>query len=132
MFTALVLQNMTNDAEILLTRALKGKSVSCFGVDGLGQHGTSDVAQTYAISRFDVDLFDIDAGFPGGLRTIYLDGYSASQFGHRSTDQNFKISLNKLLLDQHIDPECWDWAELVEQQEHAIVLELDFDKLIAY
>ncbi len=123
-----------SDCEILLWRALANKSVFAFGDDGLGKHGRCDLAQTYKIQRFsiEIDLAEkppTPIGIPVydafGKLSIDLQGYSASEFGHICTDQNFLISVRKLLEAQHIDPACMQYAAIDEQTENSVVMDFD-------
>jgi hypothetical protein len=130
---SLFLKELQDDCEILLARALKGQTIACFGVDGFGQHGQSDSAQSYVVHDVAVMLAqNNDSDIPDGVAMIFLNGYDSAQFGHLATDQNFKISLNTLLKAHEIRPDCWDWVAVQHQLQHTVVLDIKVDKLLEW
>lgn len=127
------IQELSNDCRILLERALQGKEIACFGIDGFGQHGQSDQAKRYKVSFLLVDLVDDqDQDVPIGFASIFLEGYKSTTFGHISTDQNFKLSLNELLKQHEIRADCWSWAPVSLQGDDAVVLKIHADKLLEW
>ena len=127
------LKELQDDCAILLNRALRGKTLACFGVDGGGKYGYSHNAQNYNVFDVLVELTDNeDDDVPFAVALLMLDEYDANQFGHLVTDQNLKFSLNRLLKEQEIQPACWDWADISLQTQHIVVLKLKVDKLIEW
>lgn len=129
----LIIRELERDCNILLQRALKGKTIACFGVDGFGKYGQNDIARHYEIEEVIVDLMDNnDSDYPDGLAIIILRDYSALDDGYIDTDQNFKFSLNQLLQTAEIDPTCWTFAAHETQLECSVVLNLDVAKLVSW
>jgi hypothetical protein len=127
------LQEMQDDCQILLQRALKGKTLACFGIDGFGQYGQCDTAQHYQVHDVAVELYDVyDSDYPEAVALIILDGYDSQQFGDLSTDRNFQISLNALLREHSIDTGCWDWSDQSLAMQHSVVLTLDPRRLMQW
>jgi hypothetical protein len=127
------LKEMQDDCQILLQRALNGKTLACFGIDGFGQYGQCDTAQMYSVHDVAVELYEVyDTDYPEAIVIIMLNGYDAYQYGNLSTDRNFQISLNALLRAQEIDTQCWDWCDQSLQLEHSIVLKIDPKRLMQW
>lgn len=124
---------LSNDCCILLERALLGKSIACFGIDGFGRYGQSEQARLYSVNSIVVELQDDpDHDLPQGTAYIKLNSYNSSQFGHIITDQNFKLSVNALLKAQEIRPDCWDWETISRQEEDTVVLVIHVEKLLEW
>lgn len=127
------IQHLSDDCRILLERALLGKEIACFGIDGFGQYGHSDQAQTYKVRTIAIDLIDDgDHDIPHALAWIFLDGYDSDQFGHIVTDQNFKFSVDNLLQSNQIRKDCWSWGPFHLQEKHAVLLKISVDKLLEW
>lgn len=127
------LTELSNDCTILLERALLGKSIACFGIDGFGKYGQSDQAKSYVVASVDVELQDDgDRDIPQGNVLITLQGYDATQFGHVCTDQNFKLSMNALLKEQEIRADCWDWETVSKQEQDTVNLVIHVEKLLEW
>ena len=113
------------DCSVLLLRSLYQKTAVAFGEDGCGKHGTCDRPQYYKIEDIDVD---INLGLndePLGMFALKLEGYESKEFGHICSDQNFLISIRKLLLDDHIDPDCITYAALEMQGDDYVAFDFD-------
>lgn len=122
-------QQIEADCSVLLIRALLGQTVAAFGEDGLGKHGKNDLAIHYVIEDIDLVIV-IDDDEPVGQVAVKLQGYDAAKFGHIVTDQNFLISLRKLLAAHHIDPTCIEYAEFDMQGDDFVSFDLDVAKLL--
>ena len=129
-----IIQTFQEDASALLNRALLGKTMGYFGVDGNGKHGQDYFAHysnvndvTVFVKNYCDDASQIDA-----VAMIFLDGYSAKTCGHIVTDVNFRFCLNSLLEAQDIDPTCLDWASVDEQGEVCVVMKIDLAKLLEW
>lgn len=132
MLPSIVLQELTNDCDILLRRALLGKTLACFGADGDGDYGSSYYAKHYQVTDIEVVVhFDIDESAHGKAH-IYLDGYDSTVFGHVVTDNNLKISLNKLFAQEFIESSCWTWADISEQGDTYFTIQFDTNKLLGW
>ena len=83
----------TADVRTLLERALLNKEVKCFGIDGFGLYGKSDIAQTYPISHITLGWLDLSNDKIG--ISVHLERYNSTRFGHIMTDKNFAFSFNK-------------------------------------
>jgi hypothetical protein len=130
-----MIREIANDCAILLRRALWGKSIACFGIDGFGIFGRTDQAQIYPIAEFSIRIDmdnDDDTDFPGTKLELELVGYDAAQYGHVLTDQNFMISLNALLKAEEIGSDIWTWGLAAEQPSNGIILNLDIQKLLQW
>lgn len=122
-----------NDCTILLVRALMGKDLSMFGVDGNGEHGSDYMGHTHNVLDIKVIIDDdSDINMPEGWAIVSLEGYDASVYGHAMTDKNIEISLNANLALEEIDAECWSWANLEEQGQTYVCLRLDVNKLLSW
>ena len=119
-------QHYADDLRVLATRALVGKTVTAFGIDGNGQYGTSDTPQTYKIAFISSGLVSDKEGWICAA----LERYSHRDFGHVATDANLRISLNQLFTDCDIDSTCWSWAGLDEQGDDYFVIRVDVRKMI--
>ncbi len=125
------LDQLSSDCTILLKRALLGKTMAVFGVDGFGLHGSSFRGKHFVVNDITVLVTAEDAlGDPVGVALISLDGYNSADDGHLSTDQNLKISVNKCLQADHIDPKCWTYAALEFQGADFFVIDLDVPRLL--
>jgi hypothetical protein len=129
-----MIQTIKEDCEILLTRALKGKTVSFFGEDGNGAYGSDYYAHHAVVQdvtvylKNDVDsIRDVDAA-----AMIFLSGYSSKRNGHAATDANLRISLNRHLKAEEIDATCLGWAPEAEQGDTCVVMKIDVDKLMGW
>lgn len=123
---------LENDAKILLERAFLGKTLAMFGQDGNGRYGQDYwaryckvIAARALIINYSDDFSDISA-----RAVLLLDNYSAAQHGHAMTDVNLRLSLDKLLKEQAIDPQCLSWSTVEEQLNGGIVLNLDIGILL--
>jgi hypothetical protein len=117
------------DCSVLLIRALLGQTVAAFGEDGLGLHGKNDLAIFYQIEDIDLTIMMNDDE-PFGIVSLKPENYNASKFGHIYTDQNFLISIRKLLTDHHIDPTCIEYSEFDLQGDDYVSFDLDVVKLL--
>ena len=107
---------LQDDCDILLTRALLGKTVACFGEDGFGQFGTSTLAKHFTISRVETSIkVDQNLDIEKAEVTLSLDGYSGLHDGLLWTDQNFLISARGLLKAQCIDPKAIEWPPVTAE-----------------
>ena len=128
-----ILEAIQDDCQTLLTRALNGKTIACFGIDGCGQYGQCDTAQFYRVHDVAVEVYEVyDSDYPEAIALVMLDGYDSAQYGDVSTDQNFKISLNALLRAHDIDTQCWDWGDQSLAMQHSVVLQLDPRRLMQW
>lgn len=135
-------QTIIDDVTVLLERALKNKLIKVFGIDGFGNHGTSDMGYTYNIKTLKVLISEqIQEPKLGVIKSssllygavhLYPDGYDSNINGHASTDNNLRISLNELFKDACIDESCWSWADISEQGPYHIALSIDLGKLLQY
>jgi hypothetical protein len=130
------LLEIKQDCEILLNRAVLGKTLSCFGIDGLGQYGKCDFAQHYKVIAIEVNADGVaDGDEINATMILHLDGYTESQYGSLNTDQNFRISLNQhlapLFIDKSHADSCWDW-DMSVSLPGAVVLDLDVYKLLQF
>jgi hypothetical protein len=111
------------DAQILLDRALKNKTVAAFGIDGNGEYGECDFAQYYKILSIIPEAVGEEGG-PGGKLQLFfffeLEGYDPDTFGLIYTDQNLKASINEHLQEQIISKTCWVWGPHEYQLSHQI------------
>lgn len=127
------IQELSNDCKILLDRALQGKEIACFGIDGFGEFGQSDRAKHYKVGFVLVELHDDqDHDIPKGFASVYLDGYKSTEFGHIVTDHNFKLSLNRLLQDHDIRTDCWEYGPAFLQGNDHVVLKIHVEKLLEW
>lgn len=127
------LHELQNDCVTLLERAILGKDIACFGIDGCGQYGQSDDVQIYEVSGIHIELFDnVDSILSEGIAVISMIGYDATEFGHVATDKNFLLSLNALLKEHEIPASSWEFADISQQRSDAVVLALDVNKLIQW
>jgi hypothetical protein len=129
MMSATFEQQIEADCSVLLIRALLGQTVAAFGEDGLGKHGRNDLAIHYTIEDIDLVIV-IDDDEPLGQVALKLENYDASKFGHIMTDQNFLISVRKILTSQHIDPTCLEYSEFDMQGDDFVSFDLDVVKLL--
>jgi hypothetical protein len=132
MLPILALEDLTSDATILFTRALLNKEVSCFGEDGNGLHGTNDRAKFFTVDSLRVIINeDIDENLTGILQ-FHLDGYHEAQCGAAVTDNNLRISLNKLFAAEIIDSKDWSWAPLKDQGDEFVAINFDVYKVLGW
>lgn len=128
-----LITEIEKDCQILLERALKGKSVSCFGIDGFGKYGASDLAKTFLVSDVIVALYDTnDNDWPDGRVEICLEGYHSQDCGHIITDRNFDISVVMHLLDAGIDPSGVTNAAIEFQEDASVILNFDVRKMMSW
>lgn len=120
---------ITKDCQILLDRALLGRDIVCFGMDGNGQYGYTDTPQTYKVAIIETEIADLDSPIAACF-VLHLENYSARKFGHIQTDENFKISLNKLFAAHSIATDSWGWADISVQEDTAVVLKLNVENLL--
>lgn len=128
-----VIEVVRQDAEVLFHRVFMGETITCFGEDGFGKYGRSDLPVAFSISGVQVEAEDLD---PNSLTAIgirvflSLSGYDEAQYGGTiATDQNALISLKDLLKSGHVDPSSISWAPLQHQGKHHIALDFDLHKL---
>ena len=130
----MIFETLKDDATILISRALLGKTIGYFGIDGNGQHGR-DVWAHYSkvedvvvfIKGISTDEADLDVDL-----MVFLENYSAKTHGHILTDQNFMMSLNEHLKNADIDPVCVSWASLELQGDNCVTLKLDIHELLQW
>jgi hypothetical protein len=132
MIPSFFLDQIRSDCTILLKRALLGKTMAVFGIDGFGLHGYSFHGKHFPVTDVTVLVTDDGEEDPKGMAMICLDGYNSGDCGHLSTDQNLRISLNKCLQAEVIDPTCWSWAPIDYQGLDFFVIELDVPKLLGW
>lgn len=126
-----LLRTLSDDVNTLVTRALNGKYVAAFGIDGNGKYGTDDQGHRYQIQFTTVTINELsDSDKPEGFLLVLLSGYDAQRQGHVFTDENLRISLNALFTNEFIDPTCWAWGTQEEQGQDFFVLRLDVNKLL--
>lgn len=132
MLPNLVIQELTNDCEILLRRALLGKTLACFGADGDGEYGQSYYAKHYLVKGINVTILQDSDENTWGLARITLDGYDSSVFGHVVTDNNLRISMNREFANEFIESSCWTWADITEQGEDFFTIQFETNKLLGW
>lgn len=132
MLPQIVLQEFASDCQILLNRALLGKTVSCFGADGNGLYGTHHFAKHFDIANVRAQVHQDSDENLTGVAMIILDGYDSQVDGHVATDVNLKISVNKLLAAEYIDTSCWSWADIAEQGDQFFTINFNVNKLLGY
>jgi hypothetical protein len=122
------------DCLVLLQRAFNGKTVTAFGIDGLGLYGTSDVARTFHV--LGVDTIQVtehnDTNKIRATARISLEGYDATSMGFIATDRNLQISMNQHLKSAGIDPQCWTWGHVDDQGRGSFQIILDVNRLIEW
>lgn len=130
-----LLNELKLDAEVLFRRALLGKTITCFGEDGFGKYGRNELPVSFQVEQISIELEDMDPS-SFDLDTIqaslfiFLKGYSASSYGGTAaTDQNALLSIQQLLKEHEIDTTAIEWAPVREQQEGALVLSVELEKL---
>lgn len=128
--SASVLQVIESDCSILMLRALLEKQVVAFGDDGLGKHGRCDQPQYFTIEDVQVDVLDPEDDEIYGIVFLKLLGYNSSKFGDICTDQNFLISIQKLLSAHHIDPACLTYGEIDIQGTTFVAMHLNVGLLL--
>lgn len=116
-----------DDCKILLDRAFLGKTVTVFGADGHGEHGQSDFSKEFIVHG----IMIISNEIFGNAAVLILTGQHLVN-GHVSTDNNLRISLNKLLIEQEIDVTCWEYACFEHQHHGAVTIDLNVTKLLGY
>lgn len=129
-----IIQSVQSDAAALLNRALLGKTIGFFGMDGNGQHGRDYFAHyrkvndvTVFVKTYSDDMSEMDC-----VAMIFMDDYDAKAHGHALSDQNFRLSLNTLLKAQDIDVKSLDWASLEEQGDNCVVMAVNLEKLLEW
>jgi len=126
-------QVLEADCSVLLLRALFQQQVIAFGEDGLGKFGRNDRPKTFYVEDLDVEIVCDEYGDDAqGFVMLKLQGYNSSDCGHVATDANMSISIRKLLVDQHIDPNCLTWAEECVQGNLYCTLEIDVSLLLEW
>jgi len=126
----IVKQEMT----VLLDRVFHAQDLTFFGEDGNGLYGQATYPVTASVRCFDIDVVgcsDDTAEIEAYVR-IFLNGYIASTHGHAITDQNLRISLDRLLDREQIDRDALTWARLDYQGETFICLAINANKLLAW
>lgn len=120
------------DCLVLLDRLFHGETLTFFGEDGGGKHGSAPfpvsaqvLAYTIEIVKYSDDYSEIDA-----LAYLRLDGYDAAVTGHAITDRNLRIALDQLLDREQIDRQALDWGPLDKQGKDVIVLKVNVDRLL--
>lgn len=120
------LQALAGDVKILANRIFDGKQVSAFGVDGNGQFGTSYHGRTFDVSYVLAGVFEhSDVKDPEGFIAVGLNGYNHHDCGHIFTDENLRISINRLFADEIIDIASWSWGTLEEQGSDFFVIRIN-------
>ena len=130
MVPSIVIQQYTDDCNIMLKRALLGKSISCFGSDGNGKYGQHYFARHYTILDVSCRVYADEDEQLHGEALIAPLGYSFSDHGHVATDKNLEISINKLFDLEYIDHDCWSWAPLEDQGSLYFTIKFDPNKLL--
>jgi len=123
-------QQVEADCSVLLIRALLNQTVAAFGEDGLGKYGKNDLAIHYVIEDIDLVVSIDDDDEPLGMVSLKPKGYDAATYGPIVTDQNFLISVRKLLSAHHIDPTCIEYSEIDVQGKDYVAFDLDIVKLL--
>lgn len=118
------------DCSVLMLRALYQKTLVAFGADGLGKYGKCDMPQYYDVEDIAVDVSIDEDDIPIGFVSLKLDGYDATKFGHICSDQNFLISIRKLLIADHIDPACISYSDVEFQGDDFVTFDLDIPLLL--
>jgi len=131
MLPPFVLQQFVEDSEILLKRALLGKTLACFGIDGHGLYGQSTLAKHFNVLDIEVKINHTADDDLEGKAYIALLGYDAKDCGHAATDVNLKISVNEKFKVEYIDTTCWTWADLPEQGDCYFTINFDVEKLLS-
>ena len=125
------LEALSSDVKIIATRIFEGKQVSAFGVDGNGEHGTNYHGSTFSVSFILAGVFDhSDVSDPEGFIAVGLDKYDHKACGHIFTDQNLRISINKLFSDELVDVRSWSWGTLEEQGGDFFVIRLNVNRFL--
>lgn len=121
------------DAKIILNRALLNKEVNAFGLDGSGKYGTSYTAKHFEISNVSavIDIYS-DINDPFVYVPLTLTGYNSNDNGHIVTDNNLKISLNRLFSEHSIDENCWDWADMNQQFSNGFTIRVNLASLLEW
>lgn len=125
------LDAIQGDCEILLRRALHGKTVNAFGVDGNGLWGSDYHAHQYRVNAINV-LVDPSSSIsdPRAVAYITLEGYDFKDHGFVATDNNLHISMNARLSEELIDTTCWTWASAEAQGADYFAINLDVNRLM--
>jgi alpha-N-acetylglucosamine transferase len=126
-----LLKDLCSDCTVILERALLGKKVTAFGVDGHGEHGRSTFFSEFTIAEVAVLVTQGPTGSQA-VAMIVLDGFDSAKVGHVSTDKNLTISLNKLFVDGYIDTTCWEYSDIEYQGQDFVMLTIDPELLIAF
>jgi hypothetical protein len=125
--------NMIHDSTVLLYRAFVGKTLECFGEDGFGKYGRSDIPQYLRVSSIAADITADDIDSPSkceGIMLLDLDGYSQARQGHAITDRNLEIAIRRCLKEWDIDADAVSWGPIDRQGEGYITLSFDPFKLL--
>jgi hypothetical protein len=128
-----ILEELRQDCRILLERALLGKTLFMFGEDGNGKHGRAEFPRYCKVDNLYVSMTADDEDSPSEIHALVhldLDDYDVEIHGHAITDVNLRIALNMRLTDNAIDPAVLDWADITQQDRHAIALTVDVGLLL--
>lgn len=124
-----MMNDLQRDVQILLDRALLGKTIVAFGEDGFGKHGRHDLPQPFRVTQITIHFEEINGGNYVEI-ILELDGYTASQYGFIFSDQNFLIGVQSLLKDQHIDFSSVCYSDIMLQSEKCVSLFANADSLV--
>jgi hypothetical protein len=94
-----------------------------FGADGFGLHGTSLFPQYHRVQ-------DVVVSAKAKALLIMEESYDPRITGHAATDQNLTFSINQLLGNEFIPADCWTYADVAEQGNGYIMLDLDVTKMV--
>lgn len=130
MLPQIVIQEVQDDCRVLLERALLNQPVCCFGADGNGQYGTSYYAKHFTISQVAAKVIQNVDEELDCIALLTLDGYDVKDNGHAFTDENLRISLNKLFDQHHISG--WKWGELHHQGADYVGILFSVPELLAW
>lgn len=119
------LAQMHSDCSILLNRAFIGKTIYDLGIDGQSDQGTN-----FAIRDVQFILSIHSTGILTSTAYLNFTGCMSSGYKHLTSSLNATRSINACLADQHIDSDCWAWADLAEQGSEYITLTIYPFKLL--
>lgn len=136
MHSQTTLKDVEFDCLVLLTRALFGKTLACFGADGFGQYGSDQFAHHHDVVGIAVTVTATSLYGSAEVLTatahIKLLGYDSRVQGHVATDRNLEISVNKFFRAEYISPDCWTWAPLSHQTQDCFAIELNVEKFLGW
>jgi len=123
-------RELETDCSVLLLRSWFEKTIAVFGEDGFGKYGTNSMPLYFQIIDINVNLTMDEDDEPTCKVDLLLGGYDADVHGLIFTDQNFMISIKKLLVEQEIDPTCVSYASKEDQGASYVSLEVDVPTLL--